>query len=54
MPEEWEAQIIELETEYDAMIDSGDLDKEKLGDLLDRLEDLLVKRENHYTMRLVK
>ena len=49
-----EVQIKELEKEIARMKDSDDLDKEKLDILLDRLEDLLIRRADYYMLRIVK
>ena len=51
---DWEIQIKEIEKEIDELLDSGDLDKETMEELLDQLEELLAKQEHHYTLRLVK
>lgn len=49
-----EVQIKELEKEIDRMMESDDVDKEQLEILLDRLEDLLIRRADYYMLRIVK
>ena len=50
---ERDLQIEKVEEEIDELLDS-ELDPARLSELIDELEELLVNRENHYTLRLVK